>query len=996
MGSATLKLNGKNVLDNDTGLPIKIKFKGDKPNEEQIEKLKILKNDIQQDIDQPVSGAGSVVDNQLGMLFSSPTMAGTRINYQAGKDIISNIASVGFDLAAFYSELDLPSFSSLVMGTPSLMTDKTDAEKKETTEFYEQTAENIRNFLPDVADLPTSDGQTFGQANPFRQNIEDAIATGGQYIAPAVGVTRLTNASQLPKALKYGTNLLGITASDVAVTDPEKAMTVADAFGINISPTKINEDDSALEKRLKVGAETIPAVLGIDSIVKGVKSVLPASIKESVSAPFSEEVQKNLLAKNMSKNIYQADPEKFPSSQFNRETKLPDDVTDQLIANIDEAVEIGNRVGVTPTVGTSSKNVGLIAMERNISTAKGTSSAMTNRKIQNIASMTNALQKSLKTQPLATSEFVETTATKLRASEDLKNQLNINLQEAIDETDNLITGFTKYAKKDPSILSSNIDTALRKDLQSLVSNKNKLFNNIDPNGTVILDRAILRDALKNSTQSKTPKLTSSLLNTLTKNVLNDKKTGAIYNTLKKLASNKTKTPLTYQQLSAIRPILTSKINTYLKSDEANGEVVKRLSAIKKSINDYTEKLINKTDKSVSDRAKEALVYYKDTFTPAWKEGVGKIYKDGIQRNKPFFPSEVGNKFIIGKPVGGSKETIKQLNNMISRASKDEVSQAKILDDVNDYVLYQFANNVTGKNAKTNLNAVKRFIRNYKQILKTPEFSKSNKIIEGAKRELQIQDNKILSNNAKLKELQSNISQRQKDLSYKALNNLIDLEPNKFANAVLKLPIDKALKTIQEAKALTKDNPLAQQGLKNVFIDFAEESLTKFNVNAMGGDSVTTAVARFNSFMTDNTAKIYQEILGKKGLNTVKDVHSLLKNFENINLKAVTDSDVTILAQTLNNSRLFLASMYGIIRGSAIFRLSELLSKALGFQPQATMESLMVRSFLDPELGKEMLRRANQQNVKPFALKMKGYIANNLPQIQSEGTENKPKRFRLAE
>ena len=563
MGSATLKLNGKNVLDNETGLPIKIKFKGDKPNEEQIEKLKILKNDIQQDIDQPVSGAGSVVDNQLGMLFSSPTMAGTRINYQAGKDIISNIASVGFDLAAFYSELDLPSFSSLVMGTPSLMTDKTDAEKKETTEFYEQTAENIRNFLPDVADLPTGDGQTFGQANPFRQNIEDAIATGGQYIAPAVGVTRLTNASQLPKALKYGTNLLGITASDVAVTDPEKAMTVADAFGINISPTKIDEDDSALEKRLKVGAETIPAVLGIDSIVKGVKSVLPASIKESVSAPFSEEVQKNLLAKNMAKNIYQADPEKFPSSQFNRETKLPDDVTDQLIENIDEAVEIGSKVGVTPTVGTSSKNVGLIAMERNISTAKGTSSAMTNRKIQNIASMTNALQKSLKTQPLATTEFVEKTATKLRASEDLKNQLNINLQETIDETDNLITGFTKYAKKDPSILSSNIDTALRKDLQSLVSNKNKLFNNIDPNGTVILDRAILRNALNNSTLSKTPKLTSSLLNTLTKNVLNDKKTGAIYNTLKKLASNKTKTPLTYQQLSAIRPILTSKINTYL-------------------------------------------------------------------------------------------------------------------------------------------------------------------------------------------------------------------------------------------------------------------------------------------------------------------------------------------------------------------------------------------------------------------------------------------------
>ena len=501
MGSATLTLNGKKVLDNNSGLPIKIKFKGDKPNEEQLKKLKVLKNNIQQDIDQPVSGAGSFVDQQLGMLFSSPTMASSRITYQAGKDIISNIASFGFDIGSFFAESDTPN-------------------KK----FFDNTAENIRNFLPDVADLPAGDGQTFGQANPIRQNIEDAIATGGQYIVPAVGVTKLTNASQLPKALKYGTNLLGITASDVAVTDPEKAMTVADAFGINISPTKIDEDDSALEKRLKVGAETIPAVLGIDSIVKGIKSVLPASIKESVSAPFSEEVQKNLLAKNMSKNIYQADPEKFSSSQFNRETKLPDDVTDQLIANIDEAVEIGSKVGVTPTVGTSSKNVGLIAMERNISTAQGTSSAMTNRKIQNIASMTNALQKSLKTQPLATTEFVETTATKLRASDDLKNQLNINLQEAIDETDNLITGFTKYAKKDPSILSSNIDTALRKDLQNLVSNKNKLFNSIDPNGTVILDRGILRDALKTSTLSRTPKLTSPILNRLTTSVLNDKKT----------------------------------------------------------------------------------------------------------------------------------------------------------------------------------------------------------------------------------------------------------------------------------------------------------------------------------------------------------------------------------------------------------------------------------------------------------------------------------------
>ena len=504
MGSASLTLGGKQVLDNDTGLPVKIKFKGDTPNEEQLEKLKVLKNEIQNDTEQPVSGAGSFVDNQLGMLFSMPQMGGSRIAYQTGKDIISNIGSFGFDIAAFFTD---------------------DEEKQES---YEETAQNIREFLPDVRDLPAGNNQTIGQANPTRQNIEDVISTGGQYVAPALGVTKITNLSKLPNFLKYPTNLLGITASDVAVTDPDDAKTIADTFGIESSPTKIDEDDTALEKRLKVGAETIPAVLGIDAVVKGIKPLIPQSIKESAMSPFSTETQKDLLAKSMAKSIYETDPIKYPAGQFSKETKLPDDVTNQLIKNIDEAVELGSSVGVQPTLGTSSKNVGLIAMERGISTAKNTSSAMTNRKITNIANMTNALEETLKTQQKGTTEFLQTSASKLKESENLKNKLLINIDEAVEETDNLISSFNKYATKNPSVLSSNIDTALKNDLKQVVSNKNKLFDAIDPNGTVILDRKILSNALKNATMSRTPKLTSPLLNRITKSVLNDKKTGAIY------------------------------------------------------------------------------------------------------------------------------------------------------------------------------------------------------------------------------------------------------------------------------------------------------------------------------------------------------------------------------------------------------------------------------------------------------------------------------------
>jgi len=988
MTEANLTIKGKQVLDYESGLPIKIKIKGNTPNEAEIKKLKKLKQDVLQDVDQPESGLGSTIDDQLGKIFSFPTTSGARMTYQAGKDIISNIGSFGFDIASFFTE---------------------DKEKKKK---YKDTSKKILDFAPDIKDLPfydytsenlTSDNfgkktdMTIGQSKPIQQNIEDVVSTLGQYGSPALGATKLINATNLPKYIKYPANLLGVSASEVAVTNPDKAVTIADTFGLNI-PTKINENDSNLEKRLKVGAEGLGIMGAVDTIGVGVKKLLPNTIKESITSPFSTETQKNLISKNMAEAIYKANPEKFPFDNYNKNTKLPNDVTKQLIKNIDDAVETAESLGVKSTTGTSSKNLGLIAMERGLSTAKNTSSAMTNRKVENITNMTKSLEDSLKTDTKATSEFIDKSSAKLLDANETQKRLTNIINEAKDETENLISTFKNYGKKDPSILSSNIDDALRTDLKNLVTNKNTLFNNIDKNGTVILDKVPLRKALTKTLigEGKRSPFITSNINKVVKNVLAENKTVSLLKALKNLSNPKSKTQLTYNQISKIRPILTSKINSYIKSDNANGEVIKRLSELKKVINTYTDDLINSSDPNVASRAKQSMDYYKNTFTPTWKEGVGKIFKDRISKSNPFLPSATANQFIIGKPTGGSKETINQLNNIIRRASKTEDAQASIKDDVNDYLLYQFAQKVTGKNYKTNLESVQKFIENNRQILKTPEFEKANNIILGAKRELQTQGNKILNNNSKLKELQEQVSQRQKDLGHKALNNLIDQDPDKFVQATLRLPLEKSLKIIDEAKALVKSDTLAEQGLKNAFIDYAYSRLIKGSSNSLGEDVITSTLRNFDNFVRGDFEKIYTKVLGTNGIDTIKKVHSTLKEFNNINIKAVTDSGTAnLLAQTLNNSRIFLASIYGIIKGGAIFRLSELVSKALGFTPKQTMEELLVMSFLDPELGKEMLKRANGQTIKPFQLKMKSYIANNLPEVQETSQQNQKKRFALA-
>ena len=80
------------------------------------------------------------------------------------------------------------------------------------------------------------------------------------------------------------------------------------------------------------------------------------------------------------------------------------------------------------------------------------------------------------------------------------------------------------------------------------------------------------------------------------------------------------------------------------------------------------------------------------------------------------------------------------------------------------------------------------------------------------------------------------------------------------------------------------------------------------------------------------------------------------------------------------ARIVLASIYGIIRGRAIFTISKMLAGQFrDLSPKEAAEELLTRSMLDPELAVKMLRKDTKANQDDLSI----YILNNLVGAESE-------------
>ena len=80
------------------------------------------------------------------------------------------------------------------------------------------------------------------------------------------------------------------------------------------------------------------------------------------------------------------------------------------------------------------------------------------------------------------------------------------------------------------------------------------------------------------------------------------------------------------------------------------------------------------------------------------------------------------------------------------------------------------------------------------------------------------------------------------------------------------------------------------------------------------------------------------------------------------------------------ARIVLASIYGIIRGRAIFTISKMLAGQFrDLSPKEAAEELLTRSMLDPELAVKMLKKDTKTNQDYLSI----YILNNLVGAEPE-------------
>lgn len=158
-------------------------------------------------------------------------------------------------------------------------------------------AKGAREAVAGVSQLPADLGidtaptramAEFGQALPELPSGgvgNDIASIFLQYGLPAAGAFKAVQGAtralpltgKLLGATRYGAGITAAGAADAAVTDPGNAETIGDLLG---GPTRIDEGDSPLAKRTKVGAETLVAgpVADVVARPKALKGVFDRAV----------------------------------------------------------------------------------------------------------------------------------------------------------------------------------------------------------------------------------------------------------------------------------------------------------------------------------------------------------------------------------------------------------------------------------------------------------------------------------------------------------------------------------------------------------------------------------------------------------------------------------------------------------------------------------------------------------------------------------------------
>lgn len=523
-----------------------------------------------------------------------------------------------------------------------------------------------------------------------------------------------------------------------------------------------------------------------------------------------------------------------------------------------------------------------------------------------------------------------------------------NIQkEATDELENFIGNLKDVGDRVVGA-SETIDRNVRESLDKVTREKNAKFAAIDPNREVVIEKDNLRKAFKemltpNGPLDQTPQDVINAAGTLLQKIQTvlrkpkvriDPETGA-------REIIEPEIPLTYGDLAGMRPGLSAAIAQARKNDQ--GHVVVALSKLKRVLDVETEALAEKVP-----AAKEALRYYADEYAPLFREQAGDAYRKAVRSGRAIAPSKVGKVFLHNNP--GAKEAAEQLKGIIFRTQDPAAAEQA----VRDFIIGDIATNLSREGGRTNLRLMQRRMANpqFKAVLE-----KYPAVRDELKRyvsQLQGRTKRLKGIGEEIAERQANLRQAESDWKLNPVKAFVDNDPIlAVGNAINS---KNAAKSMKELVRLAKRDKTGKsmEGLKTAVSEWVHQT-TRSSSREIGGRLAVVQNKVKDLLRNPNKRAALKEIYTIPEIKTLDKVHDALEIMER-STGVGTISPTQFTNQTKNAMRVVMAGYFGIVKGRAVFFISDQVMKRLGVDPSKMATEVLTEAMVNPQFAKKMMKR----------------------------------------
>jgi hypothetical protein len=342
---------------------------------------------------------------------------------------------------------------------------------------------------------------------------ERIAAAGVQYGVPG-GYAGMF-ASRALASLPWFARVAGATAAagvaDAAVTDPQQAATIGDAVtgltGLD-TPTTVQDDDSDIVRRLKVGAEAGGITVGLGVLREG---TVPA-FRAAWRLVSNDEEARQIVA-NYMRRAYKAGAATGDETPIDEARSALAELIEARRVYASEGIEavpqemqrfVANDVQFTTADYLAARGINFGALE--IGQQVGQSAAVVQRRAENVRAVGQAAEDTLETSDpgagarlgqQAQSGVQRADEASLQAIDDLYRSVEADMQQASQRADEAIASVQGAMERaDELRAAGRIEEAVRVERQAAMDMRDAIYRSIDPNGTVRVGPQFVRDSFE--------------------------------------------------------------------------------------------------------------------------------------------------------------------------------------------------------------------------------------------------------------------------------------------------------------------------------------------------------------------------------------------------------------------------------------------------------------------------------------------------------------------